>query len=59
MQTNHPHNLPEQEIEGIKCDVKNCVYNDGQVRCHAGEIEVGPNFAVSCADTVCATFKSK
>lgn len=44
-------------IEGIVCDVKNCVYNDGDNCCMAGKIEVGPSYATSSSDTVCATFK--
>ena len=48
-----------QEIKGIKCDVKNCVHHNGNSHCVAGEIEVGPNYAVSCADTICATFENK
>ena len=43
--------------EGIKCDVKNCVYHDGECYCTAGNIHVGPSHAEKSADTVCATFK--
>lgn len=46
-------------IQGIVCDVKNCVYHEPDRKCYAKQIEVGPNFAVSSADTICATFKSK
>lgn len=45
-------------IKGIKCDVKNCAYNDGKNHCTADHIAVGPGYATSCTDTVCATFKS-
>ena len=45
-------------IRGINCDVKNCAYNDGENHCTAGKIAVGPGYATSCTDTVCATFKS-
>ena len=48
-----------KHIEGIKCDVKNCVYHDCETHCMAGQIAVGPSFATSSADTVCATFKEK
>ncbi len=48
-----------KHIEGIKCDVKNCVYHDSETHCMAGQIAVGPSFATSSADTACATFKEK
>ena len=44
-------------IDGVTCDVLNCAYNQHSTLCHARSIEVGPQHAVSCADTVCATFK--
>lgn len=46
-------------IPGVVCDVKNCVHHDGQRYCSAEQINVGPNFAVSSADTACATFRGK
>ena len=46
-------------IKGISCDVKNCVYHEGECDCTAGKIAVGPSYASSCTDTVCATFKQK
>lgn len=48
-----------KHIKGIYCDVKNCAYHDGELHCTADKIAVGPSFANSCADTVCATFKEK
>ena len=48
-----------KHIEGIKCDVKNCVYHDCDTYCMAGQIAVGPSFATSSSDTICATFKEK
>ena len=43
--------------EGIVCDVVNCTYHaEGNV-CTAAKIAVGPSYAESSADTVCATFK--
>ena len=48
-----------KHIEGIKCDVKNCVYHDCDTHCTAGQIAVGPSFATSSSDTVCATFKER
>ncbi len=49
----------ESSQNHIHCDVKNCVYHDGEHTCRADEITVGPNFAISSTDTVCATFKTK
>ena len=48
-----------KHIKGIKCDVKNCVYHDCDTYCTAGQIAVGPSFATSSSDTVCATFKER
>ena len=42
---------------GLKCDVCNCVHNDQHYGCKAKEVIVGPDFATSQTDTVCATFK--
>lgn len=50
---------PGKKIKGVVCDVKNCVWHDGQSHCSAGQIAVGPSYATSCADTVCATFRQK
>lgn len=44
---------------GISCDVKNCVYHKEDCICTAEQINVGPSFATSSTDTVCATFKPK
>ena len=48
-----------KHIKGISCDVKNCVYHDSDCYCTADKIAVGPSYATSCTDTVCATFKQK
>ena len=45
--------------QGITCDVKNCQYHTGDCHCTAEKINVGPSYATSCTDTVCATFKQK
>ncbi|MCQ2435516.1 MAG: DUF1540 domain-containing protein [Clostridia bacterium] len=47
------------ENTGVLCDVVNCVYHDGECHCKADKINVGPSYATSCTDTVCATFKQK
>lgn len=46
-----------KEIKGISCDVVNCVYHDGESRCTAKQVSIGPTHATACTDTVCATFK--
>jgi len=43
----------------VHCDVKNCVYHDKNGTCEAKKVTVGPTFAVSASDTICATFKAK
>ncbi len=45
--------------KGIICDVRNCMYHDGVGRCMAEQIAVGPTYATSASDTVCATFRPK
>ncbi len=49
----------EKALDGIRCDVHNCVYNAAGCDCHAPEIKVGPSEAKNSAETVCATFKPK
>ena len=46
-------------IKGISCDVKNCQYHEKENCCTAGEIAVGPSYAHSSSETVCATFKPR
>ena len=48
-----------RHIRGISCDVRNCIYHDGDSYCTADRIAVGPSYATSCTDTVCATFKQR
>lgn len=48
-----------RHIAGISCDVKNCVYHDEYDHCTADRIAVGPTYASSTSDTVCATFRPK
>jgi len=45
--------------DSIKCDVVNCTYHNESDHCTAKKIHVGPQFAVSNQDTVCATFKTE
>lgn len=46
-------------IQGIKCNVKNCVYHDCDTYCTAKEIAVGPQNANVSGDTLCVTFRPK
>lgn len=45
------------EIKGISCEVKNCVYHDMANCCTAGHITVGSSSATKTAETKCETFK--
>ena len=51
--------MSKDHIKGIKCGVKNCVYHDCENRCTAEKIAVGPSYALSSSETICATFKPK
>lgn len=55
----HTRSKTPKHIKGIRCDVKSCSYHDGDNYCTANQVAIGPGFAVSCTDTVCATFKPK
>lgn len=53
-------NNPKKDcIDGIHCDVTNCHYNQENSKCNAKEIKVGPMYASTSSDTVCATFKAE
>lgn len=49
----------KKPLKGVVCDAVNCQYNSGDGECRAKQISVGPIYADSCTDTVCATFKLK
>ena len=54
------NDLTVNDVNGrILCRVRNCVYHDGDHRCTAEKISVGPTYASDCTETVCATFKPK
>ena len=59
METMKNKNCCETVNKGISCDVKNCQYHEGDCYCTAEKIAVGPSYATSCTDTVCATFKQR
>ncbi|MGM9653459.1 MAG: DUF1540 domain-containing protein [Eubacteriales bacterium] len=48
-----------KHLRGVACDVRNCAFHDGENCCTASRIAVGPSFAVTSGETVCATFKPK
>ncbi len=48
-----------RHIRGITCDVRNCVYHDGDSFCTANRITIGPSYANDKKDTACATFKER
>lgn len=47
----------KDEIKGISCEVKNCVYHDMSNACTAGHIKVGTSNAKSTQETNCETFQ--
>ena len=49
----------KKKLKNVACDVKNCLYNDLAGHCTAKNIAVGPTYATSCTDTVCATFRQR
>ncbi len=49
----------QKPIKGISCAVKSCEYHNGDCRCTAGCIAVGPSNACCSSETVCATFRKK
>ena len=48
-------NSDNNVINGICCDVENCVYNNGSCCCTAKEIHVKNRSAQPC-ETMCETF---
>ena len=48
-----------KHLKGVACDVRNCSFHDGDSYCTANRIAVGPSFASTSGETVCATFKPK
>ncbi len=57
--TNEKDEKSCKTIKGITCDVRNCVHHGCDNCCTAGQISVGPSYAISSSETVCATFKPK
>lgn len=46
-------------IRAITCDVASCAYHDGTNYCTAEKVKIGPSYAVSSTETICATYKPK
>ena len=46
-------------VRGIRCDVSSCAYHDGVNFCTAREVKIGPSYAVSSTETVCATYRPR
>lgn len=57
--SNGTFNRSDDSINGVACNVTNCIYHDGKTQCTAKQIHVGPTYANSSADTNCATFQPK
>lgn len=51
-------NTPEH-IRSLKCDVSSCAFHDGTSFCTAREVKIGPSYAVSSTETVCATYRPR
>ena len=47
----------DKKNPGIVCDVRKCIYHGKDNSCSASQIAVGPSYAESSSETVCATFK--
>ncbi|MFA5562082.1 MAG: DUF1540 domain-containing protein [Eubacteriales bacterium] len=50
---------PHVHIDGIVCDVKNCMYHASHDCCTARQIKVGHQHADNSDDTSCVTFEPK
>ena len=52
-------NDTEKCIDGIACNVNNCVYHSDSHNCTAKAVHIGPVYAEKVTDTVCGTFRNK
>lgn len=48
-----------QHINGISCDVQNCVYHDGDNYCTADRVNIGNPTAANISETRCSTFEMR
>lgn len=47
----------EKPLNGICCEVENCIYNDGSCHCCAEQIRVKNRMAILGEETMCGTFE--
>lgn len=47
----------ENAIQGVCCEVENCVHNDGHCCCTANSITVKNRMAILGEETMCETFE--
>lgn len=48
-----------RHINGITCDVRNCIYHDGDNFCTAGRVTIASQASVKSSQTRCATFEAR
>ena len=51
--------VPPEHISGVRCDVVNCAYHDGERFCTADCINVGSHMAADKGETSCRTFERR
>ena len=49
----------QKHIEGVACNVNNCVHHNRDHQCTAESVHIGPVNAEKVTDTVCGTFRNK
>ena len=54
-----PADAVPRHINGITCDVRSCVYHDGDNFCTAERVTIGSAAAVKSSQTRCATFEAR
>ncbi len=54
-----PTDSAPRHINGITCDVRNCVYHDGDNFCCAKRVTIGSAVARNASETRCATFEPR
>lgn len=53
------HDHAVEHIRALRCDVSSCAYHDGTNFCTAREVKIGPSYAVSSTETICATYRPR
>lgn len=56
---NCEHKKMPKHNKGVVCDVHNCIYNGCENCCTAEQIAIGPSYAKTGTETLCATFCPK